>query len=57
MPPEHGSPRKPEPRSSAEAYLEIEAQAEAGFNEPDVGVVRDNARQLRFKADSTGFDD
>ena len=36
--------------------LEIEALAEAGFDDGDVGVVRDNARQLRFRAESTGFE-
>jgi hypothetical protein len=36
--------------------IEIEAEAEAGFDEADVGVVRDNARQLKFRTDSTGFE-
>lgn len=36
--------------------IEIEAEADAGFDEGDIGVVRDNARQLKFKADSTGFE-
>jgi hypothetical protein len=36
--------------------LEIEANAEDGFSEADIGVVRDNARQLKFKAESTGFE-
>jgi uncharacterized protein len=36
--------------------LEIEADAEDGFSEADIGVVRDNARQLKFKAESTGFE-
>ena len=36
--------------------VEIEAEANAGFDEADIGVVRDNARQLKFKADSTGFE-
>jgi uncharacterized protein len=36
--------------------LEIEAEAEAGFEEADIGVVRDNARQLKFRSESTGFD-
>lgn len=45
------------PGAKVRLVLEIEAQAEAGFNEADFGVVRDNARQLRFKADSTGFGD
>jgi len=37
--------------------LEIEAVAEEGFSENDVSVVRDNARQLKFKPESTGFED
>ena len=36
--------------------LEIEAEANGGFDDNDVGVVRDNARQLKFKAESTGFE-
>ncbi len=36
--------------------LEIEADAEEGFSEADIGVVRDNAHQLKFKAGSTGFE-
>lgn len=36
--------------------LEIEADAEDGFSEADVGVVRDNAGQLKFKPESTGFE-
>src|SRR5262249_53542365 len=37
--------------------LDVEAEAPTGFSEADVGVVRDNARQLKFKAESTGFED
>jgi hypothetical protein len=37
--------------------LEIEAEANDGFAETEVGVVRDNARQLKFKSESTGFED
>jgi hypothetical protein len=37
--------------------LEIEAEAPNGFSDGDVGVVRDNAHQLKFKAESTGFED
>jgi hypothetical protein len=37
--------------------LEIEALAEDGFSDNDVSVVRDNARQLKFKTESTGFED
>jgi hypothetical protein len=36
--------------------LEIEADAEEGFSDADLGVVRDNARQLKFKTESTGFE-
>ena len=36
--------------------IEIEAEAEEGFAEADIGVVRDNARQLKFKSESTGFE-
>lgn len=37
--------------------LEIEADAPEGFDAEDVGVVRDNARHLKFRAESTGFED
>jgi hypothetical protein len=37
--------------------LEIQAEAPDGFPEGEVSVVRDNARQLKFKAESTGFED
>jgi hypothetical protein len=37
--------------------LEIQAEAPNGFAEDDVSVVRDNARQLKFRAESTGFED
>ena len=37
--------------------LEVEAKAASGFSEADVGLVRDNARQLKFKAESTGFEE
>lgn len=36
--------------------LEVEATAEDGFAEQDLGVVRDNAKQLKFKPESTGFE-
>jgi hypothetical protein len=36
--------------------LEIEAEAEEGFSEADIGVIRDNARQLKFRTESTGFE-
>jgi hypothetical protein len=37
--------------------LEIEAEASDGFAESEVSVVRDNARQLKFKSESTGFEE
>ena len=37
--------------------LEIDAEAADGFDEAEIGVVRDNAKQLKFKAESTGFED
>src|SRR5206468_12804479 len=37
--------------------LEIEAEAPDGFAHGEVSVVRDNAKQLKFKAESTGFED
>jgi hypothetical protein len=42
--------------AKARITLEIEADAEEGFSEADIGVIRDNARQLKFKAESTGFE-
>ena len=45
------------PGAKVTINLEIEAQAAGGFAEGDVGVVRDNAKQLKFKAGSTGFED
>jgi len=45
------------PGAKVTITLEIEAHAAVGFAEGDVGVVRDNAKQLKFKAGSTGFED
>jgi hypothetical protein len=45
------------PGAKVRLTLEVEAEAPNGFPESDVGVVRDNARQLKFKTDSTGFED
>ena len=36
--------------------LEIEAEAEDGFSNDDIGVIRDNTRQLKFKPESSGFE-
>jgi hypothetical protein len=37
--------------------LEIQAEAPDGFLENEISIIRDNARQLKFKAESTGFED
>lgn len=37
--------------------LEVEATAPQGFGADDVSVVRDNAKQLRFQPDATGFEE
>jgi hypothetical protein len=37
--------------------LDIKAETPNGFAESEVSVVRDNARQLKFKAESTGFEE
>ncbi|MGE3647854.1 MAG: ATP-binding protein [Reyranellaceae bacterium] len=44
------------PGAKVKLTLEVEAEAADGFGENDVGVVRDNARHLKFKAESTGFE-
>ncbi len=42
--------------TSINVTIEIDAEATDGFDEADVGVVRDNVRQLKFKPESTGFE-
>jgi hypothetical protein len=37
--------------------LEIEAEASDGFADSEISIVRDNARQHKFKSESTGFED
>ena len=37
--------------------LEIEGEALDGFAEGEISVVRDNAKQLKFKPESTGFEE
>jgi hypothetical protein len=44
------------PGAKVKITVEIEAETEAGFDEADIGVVRDNARQLKFRSESTGFE-
>jgi hypothetical protein len=43
------------PGAKVKVTLEIEAEAPDGFSEDDVGVVRGNMKNLKFRADSTGF--
>jgi predicted AAA+ superfamily ATPase len=45
------------PGAKVKMTLEIEADAPGGFEEGDVGVVRDNTKQLKFNPGSTGFSD
>lgn len=45
------------PGAKVRLTLEVEAEAPEGFADGEIGVVRDNARQLKFKAESTGFED
>jgi hypothetical protein len=35
--------------------LEVEAEASSGFRESEIDIVHDNARQLKFKPEATGF--
>ena len=44
------------PGAKVTISVDIKADAESGFDESDIGVVRDNARQLKFRSDSTGFE-
>ena len=43
------------PNAKVKITLEIEAETPSGFSEADIGVVRDNARQLRFKPEFDRF--
>jgi len=45
------------PGVKVKVTLEIEAEASSGFGDTEVGVVRDNAKQLKFDPGSTGFSD
>jgi Protein of unknown function (DUF499)/Swt1-like HEPN len=44
------------PGAKVKVTLEIEAKAPSGFDHSEVGVVRDNAKQLKFTPEATGFD-
>ena len=45
------------PGTKVKLTLEIEAEATDGFAETEIGIVRDNAKQLKFRADATGFEE
>jgi hypothetical protein len=45
------------PGAKVTLTLDIQATHDEGFEENDVGVIRDNTRQLKFRADSTGFEE
>ena len=44
------------PGAKVKLTLDVEATTESGFSEADISVVRDNARQLKFNPESTGFE-
>jgi hypothetical protein len=44
------------PGAKVTITVDVQAECADGFPDVDVGVVRDNARQLRFKVDSTNFE-
>ena len=43
------------PGAKVKLTLEIEAEVAEGFNDADVGIVRDNAKQLKFKTEVNRF--
>jgi uncharacterized protein len=43
------------PGAKVRLTLSIEAESTEGFKDDDVGVVRDNAKSLKFKLDGDGF--
>jgi hypothetical protein len=45
------------PGAKVKLTVEIEAEAAGGFDEAEVSVVRDNAKQLKFRPESTGFEE
>lgn len=44
------------PGAKVSLTLEVQGEAPEGFAEQDVSVVRDNARELKFSRESTGFE-
>ena len=45
------------PGAKVKVTLEVVAEAPSGFDNAEVGIVRDNAKQLKFRAEATGFED
>ncbi len=45
------------PGAKVKVTLEVVAEAPSGFDDAEVGIVRDNAKQLKFRAEATGFED
>jgi len=45
------------PGAKVKVTLEITAEAPSGFDDTEVGVVRDNAKQLKCRAEATGFEE
>lgn len=45
------------PGARLKLTLEIEGEAPEGFAEDEVSVVRDNAKQLKFRPEATGFEE
>lgn len=45
------------PGAKVKLTLEVEAEAAQGFSDNDASVVRDNARQLKFRSEATGFEE
>jgi hypothetical protein len=43
-------------RRKVKPALKVVADATSGFLESEIGIVRDNARQLKFKPEATGLD-
>ena len=44
------------PGAKIKLTLTIEAEVAEGFDDAEVAVIRDNAKQLKLKIESTGFD-
>lgn len=45
------------PGAKVKVTLEVVAEAPSGFAAAEVSIVRDNAKQLKFRAEATGFEE